>query len=523
VGAVRAAASVFVSHCQLQVFTSGVWDYLEIYTVGDELLHLNGEDVLTVFTGVHTAEVDVVVSVDAAAPPDEPGWIVASEATLWCPDGRLTVCGLMGDCPDELREIPVPGPGLVRVRARGRDISPETDPGPEQPPEKYELHVWPVAEDTGLRTVRPDDAQPGWEQRPARAASWAVLRMITRMNPDAQRRNLLRAAAATTPVPPVPRVDVRRSHPAPVDLLDRPADLFGATPDGDDLLVPVGDQRVRLQPLAADPGALRFRWTWEPAPEPVQPEPMTVAPDEVPTEVELRLDPDTGELTVHHRQVRAPDAVLLGWVWEHFLDRAGRADGAEPHPWEEVFATRAAAARQRAEDDRRRRAAAEDRRWGGRAPSERVRTLPANSWALARLDRPLVDGLDRVTPDEQRTIARWAAGRAAEVAGLAAVDWIAPALAAVHAGAPLPPPFDDHRRSWDRLLSDPAVPRTTVTVPYGPPNCLQQAMAFPAITAAVHEDPLAAAVETLYCATIAHGDDHPRFLAEVHATFPGLE
>jgi hypothetical protein len=540
---------VHVSHHQFEVFTGGDPGYLGLYTVGDDLLHLTGESSATAMVGPHTGPVDVRVRPGSAAPPPEPGWIVASEATLWCPDAAVTVCGLMADCPEELREIAVAGPGLVRIQVRGRGLWPQEYPEPELPSERYEVHVWPVAMDTGVRTVRPDDGLPGWDPAPDRAAAWAVDRMITRVNPSSERRNLL---LRQPPPPEPPRVDVERRRggsASPGAVLDRPADLFAAAVDGADLLIPAGDLRIRLRPRpvdaagpadpggpadpadpagSADPaalGALRFRWTWEPAPEPAFPEPMTELPDPDPTEVELRVDPATGELVVRHRGVRGPDAVLLGMVWEYFLARAERlADGAAPdvHPWEAAFAASAAAARQQAEDDRRRRDEQEARHWGGRTPSERIRTLPANCWALSQLDRPLLDALDRATAEVQRDVALWAADRAAAVAGLAEVDWIAPALAALHAGTPLPPPFGDHRQAWDRLLGDPAVPRTTVTIPNGTPNCLQQAMAFPAITAAADPDPLAAAVEAVYAATIAHGDDHRACLAALHEAFPAL-
>jgi hypothetical protein len=44
---------------------------------------------------------------------------------------------------------------------------------------------------------------------------------------------------------------------------------------------------------------------------------------------------------------------------------------------------------------------------------------------------------------------------------------------------------------------------------------LVSAIALPAIPAAAHDDPLAAAVDTTYFAALAHGDRHPDLLSAV--------
>jgi hypothetical protein len=348
---------VYVSHHQMLISTGEDQGDLDIDVVGDDLLHLTGESALTVFTGVHSAEVEVRVRVGGDAPVDGlAGWQVAGEATLWCPGGRMMVCGLFGDCPEVLSDIAVPGPGLVRVQVRGRNLSSVDDPGEGEPPEEYEVHVWPVAEDTAPCTLDPAGHPPEpWPRSKPAAAEWAVVRMVSRANPSSAQRNLTRRPAAPEP----PRVDLRRARPGPADLLAdllaRPADLLGAATDGDDLLLPVGDLAVRLHPLSSGADARVFRWTWEPAGRPVHPQPMTDLPDDAPSEVELRLDPEAG-LTVHHRRVRGPDAVLLGLLWDHLLGRIAHLadDGAAPpHPWEAAFAAMAAAARAEIERDRR--------------------------------------------------------------------------------------------------------------------------------------------------------------------------
>jgi hypothetical protein len=104
------------------------------------------------------------------------------------------------------------------------------------------------------------------------------------------------------------------------------------------------------------------------------------------------------------------------------------------------------------------------------------------------------------------------------------IDWIVPALAAMDHGEPLPPPFDDDRQAWDRLLSDPQVPQTTVTDPDGRhDNCLQQAMAFPTIYCALEVDPLQAAVDSIWNCVIAFGQGkHGVLFSELRKRFPLL-
>jgi hypothetical protein len=50
---------------------------------------------------------------------------------------------------------------------------------------------------------------------------------------------------------------------------------------------------------------------------------------------------------------------------------------------------------------------------------------------MAQLDVDLADALATASPGTQRSIARWAARRACEVAGIADLDWVAPALEAI--------------------------------------------------------------------------------------------
>jgi hypothetical protein len=47
-------------------------------------------------------------------------------------------------------------------------------------------------------------------------------------------------------------------------------------------------------------------------------------------------------------------------------------------------------------------------------------------------------------------------------------------------------------------------------------QALQQAAAFPALIALANDDPLADAIDAVYNAAIAHGDDRDRFLTDTH-------
>ncbi|MEU9743409.1 hypothetical protein AB0E12_29925 [Micromonospora chersina] len=112
-------------------------------------------------------------------------------------------------------------------------------------------------------------------------------------------------------------------------------------------------------------------------------------------------------------------------------------------------------------------------------------------------------------------------------AGLERIGWVAEALAAAEADRPLPQPFTEQNgaAAFNRLLSDPEVPHTTVTLHLPArasgtrrvTDALQQAAAFPALIAPANDDPLAAAIDAVYNAAIAHGDDRDRFLAEAHS------
>ena len=205
----------------------------------------------------------------------------------------------------------------------------------------------------------------------------------------------------------------------------------------------------------------------------------------------------------------APDRVLrrTGEIAAYWHGVAAELPPPPPPPTPEELAEaeRRLRAEQRRQEEERRRAA-ELREWGGRPPSEALRGVHGNGRAMARLDRDLAEAVAAAGAETQRTIARWTARRAYAVAGLTGVGWAASALDALDAGRTLPPPFHDQRQVWDTLFADPHVPRTTVTL-RGRSNVSQQAMAVPALFAAARPEPLDAALDALFAAAAAFGDD----------------
>ncbi|MFF1381370.1 hypothetical protein [Streptomyces sp. NPDC058308] len=223
--------------------------------------------------------------------------------------------------------------------------------------------------------------------------------------------------------------------------------------------------------------------------------------------------------------------LLQFWPAPPERDRLVRQTGNSAAYWHST-ARDLPSAEQRAEARRRRRSAEEwaarearERHerdeWGGELPGDRLRNVGGNKWGLIELAPELAHALDRLAPERQRAVARWAMRRAAEAAGLDRVAWIAPALAAAERGEPLPAPFDDQGRVVDRMFADPAVPDTTVAPARpGHPAIRQQFLALPALTAAVEDDPLQAAVDALFAAAVTYGSDYGALFAEARSSFP---
>ncbi|MEU8419628.1 hypothetical protein AB0C15_01965 [Micromonospora sp. NPDC048835] len=485
-----------VSYCQYDVSAVPGASGMGIYVLGDDLIHVGGPFQFTGFCGTHTGSVEARVRVLPGPPLEvDSGWDAISEAPLWSPSGRLSVVGLMGGAAEGLTDIAVPR-GLIRVRVHARNRLHESVRTDDDPPEQHELHIWAVTEETPWRTVLADPAGRAFEQKPAKAAEWGMLSLVPRPS----------GRPSTLPPDPyeddagLPRVAVVRHWPAPVDV-----------PVG---VLPAGDLEVRLERVDDE----TRRWSWSSADEPIFPHPLTTLPDDEPSAVRLTSGPDG--FVLRHEGVLGRHAFALGLIWDHLLDGAGS------HPWATTLHSQAAEATALAEKHRRLQAERGAKRWGGPPPSDRVRALRGQAKSLARLDRRLLDRIDALPATRQRQAACWAARRAMRVAGLEQIGWVADALADAEADRPLPRSFTEQggAAAFQRLLADPEVPRTTVTLGPDPrvfstiaaTEMLQQAAAFPALLALTNDDPLAAAIDAVYNAAIAHGDEKDRFLTDAH-------
>jgi hypothetical protein len=163
------------------------------------------------------------------------------------------------------------------------------------------------------------------------------------------------------------------------------------------------------------------------------------------------------------------------------------------------------------------RAAKDRRRWGDRAPNDRLRQVKGSVRGMERVDLPLVFDLSETDDETLRAVARWAVEQAYRAAGLTDLPWVAPALTALREGQPPPPPFHDLNAVWPRLDT---VPLTTVRSYDGRHDRIsQQHAAVPAYFGALEPDALQAALDALFAAVVTYGSDYPRLLAEVRTTF----
>ncbi len=79
-------------------------------------------------------------------------------------------------------------------------------------------------------------------------------------------------------------------------------------------------------------------------------------------------------------------------------------------------------------------------------------------WAWPRSTVISLTRSNRLVPNVQQAMAKWAARRACSVAGLTDLDWVAPALDALEHGQPLPAPFDDRSQLFKKLFPAKAAP-----------------------------------------------------------------
>ncbi|MEU4335917.1 hypothetical protein AB0F59_14905 [Micromonospora lupini] len=214
----------------------------------------------------------------------------------------------------------------------------------------------------------------------------------------------------------------------------------------------------------------------------------------------------------------------------------GWAAGLPPAPtlWEQVEAEQLRRLERKRRDEEYRRRD-ELRRWGGRLPTERLRQVRGNVHGIVLLDRDLVDGVAAADAAIQRQIAIWAARQAFTVAGIADLDWMTPAWTALDRGVPLPAEFADPRALWTRILGEPPVTFSIVSLHpagFGPADPLGAAldapvnpvaMALPALVAAGEADPLQAALEALWAAVSTYAARRNEFLTDVRRAFPVID
>ncbi|MBT2385537.1 hypothetical protein J7E86_18545 [Streptomyces sp. ISL-11] len=118
-----------------------------------------------------------------------------------------------------------------------------------------------------------------------------------------------------------------------------------------------------------------------------------------------------------------------------------------PPPTPEELAEAKRLAREKAEQEERELTErAEKRKRGGRLPSDRLRNVGGNVAGMVELDAALVHAINEAGPDAQRAMARWAAHRSCDMAGLSNVDWIARGLTELD-------PFRRTRSPWGRCGS----------------------------------------------------------------------
>ncbi len=174
----------------------------------------------------------------------------------------------------------------------------------------------------------------------------------------------------------------------------------------------------------------------------------------------------------------------------------------------------------RAEAERRERY--DRNRWDDRVPNDRLRAVNGISTGfLEPLDIDLAFALSEADDNVHRAVACWAALRAAEIAGMVDLPALAPAIAALRQGKPVPPPFDDSGYMWSRFAN--ALPRTTIMLP--PDGQREQTRQDWAIVALFHTavpDSLSAAYQALAGAAGAYGMEYRQLFAHLRGTFPQL-
>jgi hypothetical protein len=141
-----------------------------------------------------------------------------------------------------------------------------------------------------------------------------------------------------------------------------------------------------------------------------------------------------------------------------------------PPPTEEELAEELV---RRQEDDERARLAAGARveafQWGGRAPTDELRSWGSPAAQLAHQDRALLDDLAALTDAQQRTVALWAARLACGRAGVAERPVVVEALHRAARAEPVAPIWQEWSTAWDAVFppEPDAVVETVLTIHEG--------------------------------------------------------
>ncbi|GGO98754.1 hypothetical protein GCM10012280_63630 [Wenjunlia tyrosinilytica] len=128
------------------------------------------DDRATVYTGVHTADVEVTLSLHRGEPaPDLRHWQEVVEVSLHFTTGELQLRAMGADLERDFPPLSFNGPGdyRIRVRARGRDTA--VDGAPDDIVEWYLILAWPPTTTTAKNCAPPPPAHTRrpWARRRA--------------------------------------------------------------------------------------------------------------------------------------------------------------------------------------------------------------------------------------------------------------------------------------------------------------------------------------------------------------------
>ena len=480
---------------------------------------------LTMMVGVHTGDVGLRVLVTDQAPPIGEEWEDAVEVSFHPDDPDVSIAGCLSDavCTFRLEE-----PGYrVRLCAKGMDAGSAADVVMEDEPllDSYELVFWPAAPgpDVVLRQGSEIAAYRHTTQDPVKARAMHV-QAVWGDDPPSERlidvwgapwlverdRDLAEALGAAQPG--VQRAVAywaaqRACREAGLDRLDWIAAGLAALHRDEELPAPFDEPAAMYARLDADDRAPRRTVTahghsdteqggqalftllhatgggaLDAAVSTLSAAHSVFGDDRVDVlvrEAGEALRALEAESTARHGQDPVPDPRVPAGELEEAEEAV--PDGFDPeHYW--MYRSL----------------------WEGELPSPRL--FEVQAWALGNADRALAEAIASADPEVQRTVARWAARRACENAGLTVLPQVVAALDAVDRGGALPAPFDREGGEWALIGDDPRVSDHLVVVD-GMANCSGWHFTLPVIRQAVDDDALRAATETLWTAAFTAGDD----------------